>query len=192
MICNEESEIVNMEVNVQLVNFLSGKKVDINKVEHAKEVLIRCNDSRMFKAALILRCLFEDTSTLKYNTELLLNLFFAVAIADSGADNLELDMMKRMIDPKRVDAFHAEVMTLSEVYAGKFKALVKVLTDRSVELTKSNNYTIDEIKHILHHVIFVVLADLRILQSEKNILFEYGRQVGLSTDDINLLFTEFL
>jgi len=191
-ICNEAAEIANMEINIQLAYFLSGKTVDIKTIEHAKEVLIHNKDSRIIKASLILKCLFEDTSKLKYNTELMLNLFFAVAVSDSGVDNLEVDMMKRMIDPVKVDAFHSEVLTLQEAYAGNINSLTKLLVDRSVELTKNNNYEMDEIKDIIHHVIYIAIADFRLLQSEINLLYEYGKHFGLFNDDINFLISEFL
>jgi|GEM_PF-2882334 len=191
-ICKEEVEIANMEVNLQLAYFLSGKTVNIQTVENAKEVLIRYKDVRMFKAALILRSLFEDNSSPKYNIELLLNLFFAVAIADNKADNLELDMMKKMVDPVMVDTFNAKIMTLYEGFAGNSDALVKHLVARAIELTKNNNYTVIEIKKILHHVIFVVLADLRILPIEIQIINSYANSFGITDKDINSLVCEFL
>lgn len=191
-ICQEEVEIANMEINVQLAYFWSGRPVDIRAIEHAKEILIHHNDRRTFKAALILRSLYEEHKSSRFNTELLLQLFFAVAIVDTKADNLELDMMKRMIPAERVDAFHAEILTLIEAYGKDIGGLLNLLINRAVELTKKHRYTKTDIKEILHEVIFVILADLRVLEAEVRILEAYAGHFGLSEEDVRALLSEFL
>jgi hypothetical protein len=190
--CGEEDEIANMKINVQLVYFWSGSKVDIKTLEEAKEILLRKNDNRAFKASLIIRSLYEKDSKPKYNVNLLLNLCFAVALSDGKIDSMEVDMMKRILDPKRVDSFSAEVTSLLEAYSWKPGPVIELLIKNAVKLTNENKYSQEEIKKIIHEVIFIAIADLSILQSEMETFCLYGRHFNLSPEEINKLFMEFL
>ena len=182
-----QDEIANMELNLQVVYFRSGKEVDLDKVKSYIKTLESFNDVRANKGYYIIKAPKREFR------KVLLQLFFAVAASDGKIEKCELEYIYKYLDITAYDELFEVCQSFKSQWENQksnYRQFVDPIVSEAIEITRKNESIQMEIHEIVRQVGFLSAADQHIEQEELDTILQYVKPFGMSKEDIMKIINE--
>lgn len=186
-LAGDHTEIANINLNLQSVyHFSRLKPVDTVVVQKYTQFLEERNDERYQKGVIILNGAeinAVDKNLYKYQ---MLNICFAVAVADKRVDSAEIREISRIVkpdNPDEIEKFHEEIK--EQIDNKGIETVKQELIHEAIQLARDNNYSNEIIKQIIIQLLIISESDKNLDPREFQVILKFGNAFGYTIDDIN-------